>query len=164
VVFLVVERVAGWSPAMLAAAAFALHPDVRLLRLLVMTESLAGLLFLLLVVLLHRRGRALVSGVVLGLLVLTRNEAITFIPCAVAVEAVLSRRGGRIAMLLLGCLLVLVPWWIRNYRLTGSPFFDLHYQVFATRPFAAALDLQSAADFSPYRRLEATREPGAKRA
>jgi hypothetical protein len=63
-----------------------------------------------------------------------------------------ERRGKNVAMFLLGFALLSLPYWIRNVRLFGNPFFNLRvYEVgMATKPYPG---------YSLYRRYEEGKRP-----
>jgi hypothetical protein len=68
---------------------------------------------------------ALKCGLVLGALLATRSIFVLWMSLALFVPAVIDRTGmrrpwlGR-ALCVLGCLLVISPWWIRNVAVTGA--------------------------------------------
>ncbi|MCB1056533.1 MAG: glycosyltransferase family 39 protein [Acidobacteria bacterium] len=81
----------------------------------------------------------LAAGVFLGLAVLSRTNVITLLPVLLLAsfpwrlpvereERSAARRRwlAGAAGLILGLVVMLSPWWVRNARLTGSPSFSLH--------------------------------------
>jgi hypothetical protein len=115
-------------------AAFVLLQNGQLTRYsqMFMTEGMAaflvGLLGYLWVVNSTRewtRRTALSCGLVLGALLATRSIFVLWVSLALFVPAVLDRAGTRRpwlgkAICVLGCLLVISPWWIRNVVVTGA--------------------------------------------
>lgn len=99
-----------------------------------MTESMA-LFFLVLWVLLLYKARGdryhffLITGLVSGLFYLVRYNAIIFLPLSLLYlwwSGKLKTNGSaKLAAYLGGWLLAVSPWLLRNYMLTGNPFFSL---------------------------------------
>jgi 4-amino-4-deoxy-L-arabinose transferase-like glycosyltransferase len=116
------SRVALLSAAVVAVAPFAWQFEVRLLA-----EALvAPLTLLFLIVLLDREmtvRRAAAVGLVAGLIVLTRPSAIYLIPVfavAFVVVAGIRRGAGLTAVAVAATVLVIAPWTIRNYEVSGA--------------------------------------------
>lgn len=126
---LIARRMAGDGPGLIAAAAYALWPygawhDVSL------QESglhafLAALATWLLLILRDRRriGLAMLSGAVLGLMLLTRATMLPFALCALGVVAFNATGRKRVVLpLIVGALMlaVLSPWLTWSKAVTGS--------------------------------------------
>ena len=117
--------------ALLAAGLFALWPGAILMTVVLYTEPLFTLLLLLAVGALIRlesegRGRWVVAtGLLFGLLGLTRQTTLYFLPGYLVIAPILlrgrtpSRMWARIGALLL-CVAVLAPWTIRDQLLHGQ--------------------------------------------
>jgi 4-amino-4-deoxy-L-arabinose transferase-like glycosyltransferase len=129
-VFELGRRTVGASAAALAAALTWLYPDFIFLNSLILTETLFTLLlvaFVLLTVVLVQQPRgwtALACGVALGLATLTRSVLWPMPVLLCPLLAVLlpldwKRRLLLPATVLLGFVLVVTPWAIRNTRLQG---------------------------------------------
>lgn len=122
---------AGAKPALLAGWIVALHPYAILGSVILLSEALFGPLMLLalwgLAWVWEGRGGgwavALGTGVAAGAAVLTRPSWGLFVPMAVV--AMLIRRRfrrpglGSAALIGLGLVLVMAPWWVRNEQVHG---------------------------------------------
>ncbi len=66
-------------------------------------------------------------GILLGLGLLLRSEMIFFLPAVIyflwRVDRL--RRKGDLILVLFIAVLLMIPWWVRNYRITGNPFFNM---------------------------------------
>src|SRR3954452_4702271 len=109
------RRVAGDRAGLLAASAAALYPVLISADSAVMSESLLGLLVAV-AALAAYRGSALVLGAVIGLAVLTRGEAIVLLPLLLP-----WREAKRAALVVLACVVVPLPWTIRNATTFDKP-------------------------------------------
>ena len=121
--FLLAGRLAGPKAAWMAGIAVALWPSQAWLSARVLSEPLDAVLLLSAADLLLTR-RFAAGGAALGLAVLCRPGGL--LPAALAILAAASseERGRRLRPALLAgaaCLLVVVPWAVRNQRLLGSP-------------------------------------------
>ncbi|HEY1590147.1 MAG TPA: glycosyltransferase family 39 protein [Solirubrobacteraceae bacterium] len=117
------RRIGGWRVGLVGAAIAALYPHFITLDGDLLSEPLYGAIVGGLVLLSYRfvdrptRGRAFVLGVFVALAALTRAEGLWFIPVLLIP---LAWRAGRDRLRLslfavLGALVLLVPWTIRNY-------------------------------------------------
>ncbi|WP_074311188.1 ArnT family glycosyltransferase [Singulisphaera sp. GP187] len=133
------ERPRRWTPALVAAALVAFNPYFIVTSALILTEAvfLPLMLFGLwaLAVLWtgddasapRRRGWAwaLGAGFAWGAAVLVRPSWALFPPAALLAWVVASGRGRRVAavrgagLVVLGTVVVMAPWWVRNERLFG---------------------------------------------
>jgi len=116
---LVAGRLAGRRAALVAALVAALHPALLANDGVVLTEPLALLLMLLAVWLLLTH-RALLAGLALGLLVLTRPSAQLLVP-TLAVLLVLQARWRQALAVVAMAGLVVAPWVARNVVYFGKP-------------------------------------------
>jgi 4-amino-4-deoxy-L-arabinose transferase-like glycosyltransferase len=117
----------GW----IAAAIAAVYPFFVFYSALLLTETLfialltGGMALLIHAARSQRLGSAALAGLVLGLGVLTRSSLIGFIVFVAPFWWLATRARGlgrsaqAYALMLLGLAIVLSPWVIRNYRLTG---------------------------------------------
>lgn len=98
--------------------------------------------------------RSFWAGVVAGLAYLTQLSLwLLLIPATVYLMVTNpERRAKHVALFLLGFALISLPYWIRNARLFGNPFFNLRvYEVgMATKPYPG---------YSLYRRYEEGKRP-----
>lgn len=113
--------------ALLAALVVALSPDVLGLFEpgIATAPATAALVFtFLLAVRADTRRRALVAGAVLGVLVLLRAEMLLLLPAVFWMlwAGDCGDRPGRIWAFLAGTLLVLAPWIVRGWVVSGRPF------------------------------------------
>lgn len=120
----------GERPAVLAALAVGLSPNLAFVSTLLATETLFTLLLVVTLVLLNRfrcfgrRIDLLAAGTCLGLLILTRPIA-TFLPLALAAGLLLSKpRSIRMPLLaplvlLAATAVIITPWLIRNGHHSG---------------------------------------------
>lgn len=127
-----------WTPPLVAAALVAFHPYFIVTSALILTEALFLPLMLFglwaLAVLWpgddaaprrYQRAWALGAGLAWGAAVLVRPSWALFPPAALLVWVVASGRGRRVAairwagLVVLGGLVVMAPWWVRNERLFG---------------------------------------------
>lgn len=87
----------------------------------------------------RRPRRSFWAGVVAGLAYLTQISLwLLLLPATVYLLVTNpERRGKHVALFLLGFALISLPYWIRNARLFGNPFFNLRvYEVaMATKPY-----------------------------
>ncbi len=102
----------------------------------------------------RRPRRSFWAGVVAGLAYLTQLSLWVLVIPATVYLAITNpeRRGKHVAMFLLGFALISLPYWIRNTRLFGNPFFNLRvYEVaMATKPYPG---------YSLYRSYEEGKRP-----
>lgn len=80
---------------------------------------------------LEKAREALIAGAILGLLFLLNYQCIVIIPAFVG--AVIFARGIRgalrpVAIAAVACLLVTIPWFIRNQIVFGSPFYNTNFE------------------------------------
>lgn len=132
------ERVRSWTPPLVAAALVAFHPYFILTSTLILTEAvfLPLMLFGLwaLAVLWTEGGEiserrrwawALGGGLAWGAAVLVRPSWALFPPVALVAWVIAAGRGRRVAAIrgsvlaVLGIVIVMAPWWVRNERLFG---------------------------------------------
>lgn len=131
VVFATGASLGGIVPGLAAAFLFAGDPVAIERSFSGMSESLSTLFVLMAVGLSFgrrtRRWHGLVIGVLCGLAYLGRSQLV-FVGAVLTAAAFLrADRGLRIRAALpivLGMLLVVAPWWIRNASLTGDPLFS----------------------------------------
>jgi 4-amino-4-deoxy-L-arabinose transferase-like glycosyltransferase len=120
---LIGRRIGGWRVGLVGAAIAALYPHFITLDGDLMSETLYGAIVGGLVLLSYRftdrptQGRAFALGVLAGLAALTRAEGLWFIPVLLLP---LAWRAGQHRLRLsvvavLGALVLLVPWTVRNY-------------------------------------------------
>ena len=124
-----VRRVAGDTAGLVAAAIAAVYPVLIVTDGSLRGESLYGLLVAAILIAAYAAWdvptgrRALVLGAVIGIAALARAEALTFLPL-LAVPVALRAGASRLtrgALVCLGCILVLVPWTVRNFAAFGRP-------------------------------------------
>ena len=131
-VFVFVEGLFGFVPALIAVACYALDPLNVVAGALLYPEALASILLVATLMATKEavRGNGLawsaLSGLLLGLLAQTRGVGLVLVPVlatwiALALRAVhLRRRAAHAAVLLITCLAALVPWTYRNYEVYGG--------------------------------------------
>lgn len=123
----------GPRAGLIAAAMTAFYPGAIAASVLILSEApfcplmLANLLFWVWAEQSPGRGRAagwaLAAGVVAGLGTLVRPSWLLFLPFAAAVALVgwggRKRRLALVAVMVLGLLVMMTPWWLRSLRLCG---------------------------------------------
>jgi 4-amino-4-deoxy-L-arabinose transferase-like glycosyltransferase len=138
-VALIARRIAGDRAGLAAAAIYAVYPIMVAADGALMSESLYGLLVaaaLLLALRFHER-RDLASaagmGAAIGLAALTRSEALGLLPLLAwpltlrcGAGPAIRRRIGLAALATGACVLVLLPWSIRQASTFGEPFTISH--------------------------------------
>lgn len=123
---------AGPLAGLAAGVAAATSPDVLLYAQLGASETLFGLLTVLFFVLVARRVDGFWIGLVCGLAYLTRyNGGLLLVAGGLLIALRHLTRPvrlpfGAIARLGLGFALVAGPWWLRNFIVTGDPFYSLY--------------------------------------
>jgi 4-amino-4-deoxy-L-arabinose transferase-like glycosyltransferase len=130
VVFAITERIAGRSPALTAAAIYALDPLLVVSAGLLYPETAAAVLLPLVVLAALRGSRdsllgSTLVGILLGSTALLRPVALILVPVlagwsALAAEVPVRRALAHLGVVLAGTLLVLAPWTYRNYRVQGQ--------------------------------------------
>lgn len=138
------RRAVGVAPAVAAAVLFSVNGPVLETGVSGLAEPAVMFFFTLALFLLWRASEAtglawpLASGAALGLAVLSRTNTLIALPVFGAALCVpLFARGPdrprpwrevslRVAALVLGTLVVVSPWLIRNWTVAGSPMFSLH--------------------------------------
>jgi len=129
-------RLAGVWGGGLAALAVATSPDTLALSLVGGTETLCALWFLLAFLLLAKGARPIWIGVVCGLLYLTRYNGGVLLPFALLLLAWGAGRWRAVLECLAGFAVITSPWLVRNWILTGNPFFTYYRWAFYFSPFA----------------------------
>jgi 4-amino-4-deoxy-L-arabinose transferase-like glycosyltransferase len=117
------RRIGGWRVGLLAAAIAAVYPHFITLDGYLLGEPLYGVLVGGLLIVSYdfaarpSRLRALALGVLVGLAALTRQEALLFVPVLVLPLALRTgrTRGLYAGLAVLGTVIVVGPWTIRNY-------------------------------------------------
>jgi 4-amino-4-deoxy-L-arabinose transferase-like glycosyltransferase len=130
------ERLAGPWAGGLAALAVITSPDTLALSLVAGTETLYGVWILLVFLLLARGARPFFIGAVCGLLYLTKYNGGVLLPFALLYLALGSARWRAAPACLAGFALVALPWWIRNWLVTGNPLFTYNGWLIYFSPFA----------------------------
>ena len=123
----------GGRTAILAAAFTAVYPSAIALSIFVLSEALFCPMMVMQLLLWtvcykaptarRRAGAALATGVIAGLAVLVRPSWLLFTPLAIGFGLVTGpARGRRLALgalMMLGLVVAMAPWWIRNGQITG---------------------------------------------
>jgi 4-amino-4-deoxy-L-arabinose transferase-like glycosyltransferase len=130
------ERLAGPLAGGLAALAVISSPDTLALSLLAGTETLYGVWILSAFLLLARGARPLWIGGVCGLLYLTKYNGGILLPFALLYLALDRARWRAVPECAAGFALVALPWWIRNWLVTGNPLFTYNGWLIYFSPFA----------------------------
>ena len=119
------------SIALLCAAAYALQTSSWSTAFNGLTESLATLLTLTVIYLTFStqpsRVRAVALGAACGLAYLCRSQLAFLLPWSLLFFWLSTkglRRGILVPLVLVGACVVLAPWLLRNFIITGSPFFS----------------------------------------
>jgi 4-amino-4-deoxy-L-arabinose transferase-like glycosyltransferase len=121
------------SSGLLAAAVTAVYPGAVTMSMFILSEALfAPLLVLQLgtqVSAWHSKrrwgtvGLSLLAGCLAGAASLTRPSWLLFVPFSAAAAVVVSRQRLKhlacAGCMLVGLIIVMLPWWVRNYRVTG---------------------------------------------
>lgn len=123
------RRVAGERTGLIVAVIAAVYPMLWVVDGSLMSESLYGLLIALSLLAAYALRdapsdrRAALMGVLLGLAVLTRSEALGLVPLLALPVAlrVGARRWRRTAVMLVGFALVVSPWLVRNWIVFDQP-------------------------------------------
>ena len=94
-----------------------------------LTEPMVGFLMVFLLFFLFKETdvkNVVLSGIVLGLLYLTRNFFLLALPAVT--YYVYTKNKNHVLLVVIAFLLTITPWLIRNYLLSGNPFFAIqHY-------------------------------------
>lgn len=120
------QRLMGLWGGVVAAIAVVASPDMLALSFIGMTETLYTAWVLLAFLLLAQGARPIWIGLVCGLLYLTRYNGIVLLPFVLVFLATGENRIRRPAECMLGFVLVAMPWWIRNWMVTGDPVFTYY--------------------------------------
>jgi len=126
VFFMLARRFVPRRAAVAAALAVALYPPSNYYALRFMTESLFGLILGLFVFACYRAdesqrvGSWALVGVIAGVAALTRPSAVLLAPATAAWVGLAQRRVHSAAVLLVGAIIVIAPWTIRNYVVSGE--------------------------------------------
>ena len=81
------------------------------------------------------KGDLVITGIFFGLAWLTRAETLFFLPVLLVFFYLTSLQNIRIKIILyflVPVLILMSPWWIRNYLLTGNPFFNMSNLLIST--------------------------------
>src|SRR4051812_8103386 len=134
VVGLLGRRVAGDRAGLIAAGLAAVYPQLWINDGMLISESMY-VLFIALVLLFAYRAwdsqrwtDVALLGAVIGLSSLTRPEAVVLVPLLgvpylFAKRATFGRRLGLVVVMGLTCLVVILPWWVRNLTTFDDPTF-----------------------------------------
>jgi 4-amino-4-deoxy-L-arabinose transferase-like glycosyltransferase len=126
-VYALTERVAGRGPALAAATIYALDPLLVVSAGLLYPETAAAVLLTLAILAAWQGGRdslgnSGLSGIVLGTVAMFRPVALVLVPVVatwIAIEVPRRRAPAHLGVALTAALLVLAPWFYRNYRVQG---------------------------------------------
>ena len=162
VVFALGRRLSGLVCGTVAGLAVGLSPVLLLHAVLAGTEILLALWIALVFYALASERDPFWPGLVCGLAYLTRYNGALLLP---VVLLTLARRPLQLAPLarcVLGFVLVCLPWWARNFAVTGEPFFSLYNLALWVTPeptpqngsllYMIEPDLTSAAAMHPLRK------------
>jgi len=131
VLFFLANRLTNLRVAIVSTIFYAADPVIFLYGYSGMTETLATFLLLCLLFVFtwddEKRWKWLLAGALIGLTYLARTQFVILVPL-VLIFAWLTiskpRRFSASLLLLAGLLIVLTPWMVRNYRITGDPLFS----------------------------------------
>jgi len=128
------RRIAGERAGLLAAGVAAVYPMLWINDGMLISESLYALLIATVILAAYRMwdartwGNAALLGAVIGLACLTRPEAVALVPFLglpflFAGDAPWRRRLLDVLVIGLACLVVILPWWVRNLTTFEKPVF-----------------------------------------
>jgi len=132
--FSIGARLGGNVAGLVAGMATALTPALGTYTMLAGTEMLLALWIALVALLLVRESNALWVGFVCGLAYFTRYNAGILLPACLLFLAPGKPRWKPYASCLAGFILACAPWWIRNFIVTGDPFFSLYTATLWAEP------------------------------
>ncbi len=119
----------------IAGVAVATSPQISALAYFGGTETLFGLLSLAPFALLACGARPFWIGLVCGLAYLTRYNGVVLLPVVGLVLFFAPGRVRALGELVAGFAVVALPWWIRNFAITGNPLFSLYNYAAYFSPF-----------------------------
>lgn len=130
-IFLIARALAGWTAGVVSAAAWCLYPMALFLSADILSEAMAILLLCLHLLLLigfsrhHGFIRLIGSGLLLGLLILTKAEFMIYLPMLIIWLIWRNypnwgRITGAVCLISGACFITVMPWSIRNYLVHGE--------------------------------------------
>lgn len=131
VLFFLAKRLTNLRVAIVSTIFYAADPVIFLYGYSGMTETLATFLLLCLLFVLtwdeEKQWKWLLTGGLIGLTYLARTQFIILIPLVLIYAWITTSKLRRYAapiLVLAGLLVMLTPWMVRNYRITGDPLFS----------------------------------------
>ncbi len=142
-IYLLASRMFDRAAGVLAAVLFALSMSALGYAVSGLHVTLWAFLLTLMVFLLYGNPgslrRSLIAGAVLGLCWLSENMTIALVIPALAAAYYMQpqpahrpgkHRRAHLVWFVVGLVIVMAPWWVRNFRVSGNPFFSLdNYQL-----------------------------------
>lgn len=132
--FSIGARLAGNLAGFVAGAATATTSYMSTYAMLAGTEMFLALWIALIALLLVCRANAFWVGVVCGLAYLTRYNAGLLLVASLLFLPMGTPRWKPHALCLGGFILVGTPWWLRNFMVTGDPFYSLYTATLWAEP------------------------------
>ena len=131
VMFFLAKRLTNLRVAIVCTIFYAADPVIFLYGYSGMTETLATFLLLCILLVLtwdkKKQWKWVIVGVLCGLTYLARTQFAILIPLILIYAWIVTSKPQRISAVLLvlvGGLVVLIPWMVRNYGITGDPLFS----------------------------------------
>ena len=134
IAFLIGARLGGNLTGLVAGTATATTSYMSSYAMLAGTEMFLALWIALVALLLVYRANAFWVGVVCGLAYLTRYNAGLLLVTSLVFLPMGAPRWKPHALCLGGFILVGTPWWLRNFMVTGDPFYSLYTATLWAEP------------------------------
>ncbi len=157
-VFLLAKRFSNATVAILATLIFAGDKSIWQHSYGGMTESLSMILLLLVLIFIYStkffKWKWILVGLLCGAACLTRSQLLPLFPLSIVFSWFLvpkSKRLLAIILIIIGLIIIVSPWMIRNFILTDDPFFSFSTSrnlVLGTSPLHSDLEMQLYAPIS----------------
>jgi len=128
-IFLIAKKIGGFIAGIMAAVFAALYPAFLVVTVYHLTETLYNFIFciyLYLQLLSFEKNNKLIhlfTGLIFGMLVMVRPTIFPLFVAIYLIELLWNRKKEYLMCFicfLIGLLIIMIPWWIRNYLVTGK--------------------------------------------